>query len=74
MLFNCAEKVGGVELYVVLNLQNLLVIMKIYFATNFNIFTKFLNHENLELYGRYMYINAPTLCIICISFSKGIML
>ena len=47
---------GGVELHVVLFSRNLLsnhenFITKIYFVTNFNIFTKFLNHENLELYG-----------------------
>ena len=47
---------GGVELHVVLKSRNLLsnhehFITKIYFVTNFNIFTKFLNHENLELYG-----------------------
>ena len=60
MLFNRAEKVGGVELHMVLKSQNLLsndenFITKIYFITNFNIFTKLLNQENSELYSMYIY-------------------
>ena len=51
ILFHRDEKAGRVKLHVVLKSWNFWVITKIYFITNFNIFMKILNHENLELYG-----------------------
>ena len=47
--------------------------MKIHFVTNFNIFTKFLNHKNLELYGIHV-VNELDRCtyvehLLCIMLS-----
>ena len=62
---------GGVELHVVLFSRNLLsnhenFITKIYFFTNFNIFTKFLNHENLELYGMSLLKEETCILNVCL--------
>ena len=70
-LFNQAEKVGVVELHVVLKfLKSLSSTYKIYFVINFNIFRKFLNDENSELYTCSFFVTATVLHLSAIQDSE----